>query len=69
MLKKMKLLGAAAMACLFLVSVSLTSCGGKKEDTTEQTENAEHPAESEHPSEHPSDGSEHPAADTTETNG
>jgi hypothetical protein len=74
MLKKMKLFGAAALACFFLVSVSMTSCGGKKEEATEQTESAEQPAEAEHPTEggeHPTEGGEHPAADTTakEANG
>lgn len=46
----------------FFFSFTVTSCGNKKAESTEQTE--EHPAgEDEHPAgndEHPSDSSEHP---------
>lgn len=65
-MKKLKTILTLALAFGFLTSVSLTSCGGKKEEAaaTDETE-MEHPAEG---GEHPSDGgSEHPAQEDGDT--
>ncbi|KPQ18229.1 MAG: hypothetical protein HLUCCX10_05665 [Algoriphagus marincola HL-49] len=62
-MKKIKSLLTLGLAFSFLAATTLTSCGGKKEESQEAT--TEQPAESsEHPSdggEHPSDSSEHPS--------
>lgn len=71
-MKKLRSILVLALALGFVTSLTLTSCGGKKEEATEQME-GEHPEEGgEHPSdeagsEHPSEGGEHPASDTTIT--
>jgi hypothetical protein len=59
-MKKLRFTIASLMIVGFLSATLFTSCGGKKEEATEET--AEHPAEG---SEHPAGGSEHPAADST----
>ena len=67
LLKKLKSRTLLVLAFGFLFVASVSSCGGKKEgeESTEQVESAEHPAEG---TEHPPDStSEHPA-DTTATN-
>ena len=61
-MKKFKFTIASLMIVGFLSATLFTSCGGKKEEATEETtEQAEHPTEG---GEHP-DGGEHPAADST----
>ncbi|SDC51301.1 hypothetical protein SAMN04488104_100140 [Algoriphagus faecimaris] len=63
-MKKLKTIFMMLALAGFVFGTGLSSCGGKKADTTE--ESSEHPAEegSEHPaeegSEHPSEGAEHP---------
>lgn len=70
-MKKMKSILTLALALGFIASVAFTSCGGKKEgaeETIEQAEGGEHPADADS-SEHPASGdsTEHPAsADSTE---
>jgi hypothetical protein len=61
-MKKLRFTIASLMIVGFLSATLFTSCGGKKEEATEEaTEQVEeHPTEGEHPS-----GGEHPAADST----
>ena len=42
---RFKSIAVMMLALGILFSAALTSCGGKKEEATEQTEGAEHPAE------------------------
>ncbi|GEO20577.1 hypothetical protein [Cyclobacterium qasimii] len=60
--KKLRSYAILALLMGFFFSFTVTSCGNKKSESTEQTE--EHPAaEEEHPTaddEHPSDSDEHP---------
>lgn len=58
---KFKSIAVMMLALGVLFSATLTSCGGKKEEATEQAE-GEHPAEG---AEHPASEGEHPAADST----
>ncbi len=64
-MKKLRFTIASLMIVGFLSATLFTSCGGKKEEATEETteQAGEHPAGGEHPS----GGSEHPAADSTKT--
>ena len=63
---KFKSIAVMMLALGVLFSATLTSCGGKKEEATEQAEGGEHPAEGAEGAEHPaSGGGEHPAADST----
>lgn len=64
LMKNLKSFFSLTLAISFVAAVAFTSCGGKKEETKETTEQTE----GEHPegSEHPTDGGEHPAGDTTE---
>jgi hypothetical protein len=59
-LKKFKSITVFLLAFGFL-SASVMSCGGKKEEAATEEAATEHPAEAEHPTE----GGEHPAADST----
>lgn len=61
---RFKSIAVMMLALGILFSAALTSCGGKKEEATEQAEGGEHPAEG---GEHPTEGGEHPAADSTAT--
>lgn len=60
---KFKSIAVIMLVLGVLFSATLTSCGGKKEEATEQTEGSEHPEGGEHPA----GGGEHPTADTTAT--
>jgi hypothetical protein len=62
-MKKLKFTIASLMIVGFLSATLFTSCGGKKEEATEEAteQTDEHPAGGEHPS----GGGEHPAADST----
>jgi hypothetical protein len=62
-MKKLKFTIASLMIVGFLSATLFTSCGGKKEEATEETteQTDEHPAGGEHPS----SGGEHPKADST----
>ena len=66
-MKKIRTSLSLMAAAAFLSVTLFTSCGGKKdensEEATEQME-GEHPAEE---GEHPTEGGEHPAEDTTAT--
>ncbi len=66
-LQKIRSFAFVMLALLFLVGSTLTACGTKPAENTEQpaAEEAEHPEGSEHPdsTEHP-EGEEHPS-DTT----
>lgn len=64
---RFKSIAVMMLALGVLFSATLTSCGGKKEEATEQAEGGEHPAEGAEGGEHPAGGSEHPAPDSTAT--
>ncbi|MBC6367998.1 hypothetical protein [Algoriphagus sp. AK58] len=65
-MRKFRFTIASLMIVGFLSATLFTSCGGKKEEATEETteQAGDHPSSG---SEHPSSGSEHPAADSTAT--
>jgi ABC-type oligopeptide transport system substrate-binding subunit len=61
-MKKLRSVFSLAILIALFSGMAFTSCGGKKEVKEEQTEEAEHPADSDS-SEHPADkdSTEHPA--------
>ncbi|WP_268034948.1 hypothetical protein [Algoriphagus sp. PAP.12] len=64
-MKKFKSILSLTLALTFFSTIGLTSCGGKKDKASENTEEVnEHPSDnSEHPTEHPTSGdsTEHPS--------
>ena len=65
-MKKMRFTLASLLLVGFLATSLMTSCGGKKEETTETTDTTTTEEAGEHPEggEHPAGGGEHPK-DTT----
>ncbi len=76
LLKEFKAYGVMAIAAIFFLTITMSSCGDSKKDSTEEAttteetvapvedHDAEHPTDHEHTGdEHPTDGDEHPSTE------